>query len=161
MLHIQGGGTPTKPTGDDLIFCVARGLTDSVWSLMSSCWDRSPGKRPRARDILSSMKNLEDSRPDEPNSRSSLRYRRGVDFSANSALRVTAANFIEKVCTQFERLTSYLLTLRCLQALYRNLMNFTPIIARRLLACMCVPPSLGQSNDENICPANEAQFWSQ
>ncbi|KAF9442132.1 kinase-like protein, partial [Macrolepiota fuliginosa MF-IS2] len=100
ILEIQKGGVPTKPMEDALGTCQVRGLTQHVWSLMTSCWKECPGERPTAREILSGalLKDLRDSRPNEPSTHPFPASGDAPGSSNDPTFHLTAARgIIEKV----------------------------------------------------------------
>ncbi|KAF9443551.1 kinase-like protein [Macrolepiota fuliginosa MF-IS2] len=100
ILEIQKGGMPTKPTEDALGTRQARGLTQRVWSLMTSCWRECPEERPAARKILSEalLKDLRDLRPNEPSTHLFPTSGDTPDSSNDPASYLTAARgIIEKL----------------------------------------------------------------
>ncbi|KDQ10452.1 hypothetical protein BOTBODRAFT_36149 [Botryobasidium botryosum FD-172 SS1] len=54
------GGFPERPLGKDV---VARGLDDSMWELMKSCWSIDPTQRPSAAIIADHLKAASRNRP--------------------------------------------------------------------------------------------------
>jgi len=46
--RVQSGQLPDRPPSDEV---VARGLDDSMWRLMTDCWDLDPLQRPGAKDL--------------------------------------------------------------------------------------------------------------
>lgn len=55
---ILRGERPRKPITVDV---VNYGFDDELWKLLSECWDRSPGRRPKLSRIVSVMQRLSDS----------------------------------------------------------------------------------------------------
>ncbi|KIJ56647.1 hypothetical protein M422DRAFT_197712 [Sphaerobolus stellatus SS14] len=49
LFKMQLGDRPKKPNSPELI---ARGFTDNIWDVISSCWDPVPEKRPSIDEIL-------------------------------------------------------------------------------------------------------------
>ncbi|KXN85744.1 hypothetical protein AN958_10927 [Leucoagaricus sp. SymC.cos] len=66
---IRGGipTKPTKPTGNMLERCMARGMTHDVWLLLESLWATQREDRPTASEVLSRpfLDSLSDERPDQ------------------------------------------------------------------------------------------------
>ncbi|KAG6855866.1 hypothetical protein H0H87_009901 [Tephrocybe sp. NHM501043] len=64
MLRVQSGARPSRPPKSSPAW-TAWGLTDDIWSLMQSCWDREPSHRPSASTIVEkiSAKLNKDTRP--------------------------------------------------------------------------------------------------
>ncbi|KAF5352379.1 hypothetical protein D9756_006148 [Leucocoprinus leucothites] len=67
ILRLGEGGKPTKPVGAALDHCIARGMTDLVWSIIESCWSSDADRRPTASRLLSMafFTGLEDNRAEE------------------------------------------------------------------------------------------------
>jgi hypothetical protein len=59
--HVGRGGRPPRPTHS---LSQTRGLTDTMWHLVESCWDGDPAKRPAASQIVDHLRNLPD-RPED------------------------------------------------------------------------------------------------
>ncbi|EJD04727.1 kinase-like protein [Fomitiporia mediterranea MF3/22] len=53
IVEVHKGGLPLRPTGEEVL---RRGLSDDLWTLMMSCWEKSPGDRPSASAVLRELK---------------------------------------------------------------------------------------------------------
>ena len=59
MNHILRGGRPERPENS-----VEVGLTDDLWELARSCWEKDANKRPKIQTVLEQLKKIRDKGPE-------------------------------------------------------------------------------------------------
>jgi hypothetical protein len=59
MNHMLRGGRPERPENS-----VEVGLTDDLWELARSCWEKDANKRPKIQTVLEQLKKIRDKGPE-------------------------------------------------------------------------------------------------
>jgi len=59
MNHILRGGRPERPENS-----VEVGLTDDLWEVARSCWEKDANKRPKIQTVLEQLKKIRDKGPE-------------------------------------------------------------------------------------------------
>jgi len=62
MIAVKRGKRPPRPTHE---LSQTRGLNDEIWRIIEKCWNQDPNKRPTARVVVESLRNLPDRPPDD------------------------------------------------------------------------------------------------
>jgi hypothetical protein len=55
MMAVIHGERPACPPAQE---CGRTGLTDEIWSLIESCWDQQPDRRPKASDVVERLRSI-------------------------------------------------------------------------------------------------------
>jgi hypothetical protein len=61
MFAVKRGKRPCRPTHD---LSRTRGLNDTIWQIIETCWNQDPAKRYNASKVVGFLRNLPD-RPDD------------------------------------------------------------------------------------------------
>jgi hypothetical protein len=61
MFAVKRGKRPCRPTHN---LSRTRGLNDTIWRIIETCWNQDPNKRYTASQVVESLRNLPDRRDD-------------------------------------------------------------------------------------------------
>lgn len=79
MLKVQMGVQPSRPSASSTAWGTG-GLTETIWSLMQTCWDQEPDNRPTIQKIIShqAFMTFKDKRPVDRDTISPAHFRDSV-----------------------------------------------------------------------------------